>query len=166
MAFLALIIINGLVGMHFGHFWPPRTPGGCQGGYGGSGGVRGTKIFNFLWGHIWVPKCEILDCINWKHNFFQVFGQKQPLKRSKMAFLGSNGYAKKWIFLKNTIFKLAKIAPKVPFLVNNNVRKWWAWSFIENFSGCQNWDFWSCSHAHWEKRSYMPDVAMKGLKWP
>ena len=38
MAFLALIIINGLVGMHFGHFWPPLDPWGLSGGYGG---VRG-----------------------------------------------------------------------------------------------------------------------------
>ena len=43
MAFLALIIIIGLEGMHFGHFLLPRTPGGGQGGYGG---VRG-KIFVF-----------------------------------------------------------------------------------------------------------------------
>ena len=36
--FFALTIINGLEEMHFGHFWPPRTPGGCQGGYGGCRG--------------------------------------------------------------------------------------------------------------------------------
>ena len=81
-------------------FGPPGPLGGVRGGRGGSGGVRGTKIFNFLWGHIWVPKCEILDCINWKHNFFQVFGQKQPLNRSKMAFLGSNGCTQKGFFSK------------------------------------------------------------------
>ena len=39
MAFLALTIINGLEGMHFGHFWPPPRPlGGVRGGRGGSGG--------------------------------------------------------------------------------------------------------------------------------
>ena len=26
--------------------------------------ARGSKIFNFLWGHIWFPKCWILDCMN------------------------------------------------------------------------------------------------------
>ena len=45
MAFLALIIIIGLEGMHFGHFWLPRTPGGVKGGMGGS---RGPKIVTFL----------------------------------------------------------------------------------------------------------------------
>jgi len=49
MAFLALTNIIGLEGMHFGHFWPPRTPGGCQGGYGGfRGGSVGPKIATFL----------------------------------------------------------------------------------------------------------------------
>ena len=52
MAFLALIIIIGLEGMQFGHFWLPRTPGGGQGGYGGvwvgQRGSRGPKIVTFL----------------------------------------------------------------------------------------------------------------------
>ena len=49
MAFLALTIINGLEGMHFGHFWPPQTPGGGSGGvWGSQGGSRGPKIVTFL----------------------------------------------------------------------------------------------------------------------
>ena len=49
MVFLALTYIIGLEGMHFGHFWPPRTPGGCQGGYGGfREGFVGPKIATFL----------------------------------------------------------------------------------------------------------------------
>ena len=64
MAFLALTIINGLEGMHFGHFWLPRTPGGVKGGMGGSGGVPGTKNCNFFGSHIWVTNWEILDCMN------------------------------------------------------------------------------------------------------
>ena len=76
--FLALTIIIGLEGMHFGNFWPPRTPGGRLVGMEGSGGVRGTKNCNFFGSHIWVPNCEILDCMNGKHLIFQIFGQKQP----------------------------------------------------------------------------------------
>ena len=32
MFFSLFIFIIGLVGMHFGHFWPTQPPGGCQGG--------------------------------------------------------------------------------------------------------------------------------------
>ena len=67
MAFLALIIIIGLEGMHFGHFK--------------------------------------------KHFIFQVFGQKWPLRRPKMAVFGWNGWTQKCIFLKNTLFKLPENAP-------------------------------------------------------
>ena len=49
MVFLALTYIIGLEGMHFGHFWPPRTPGGCQGWvWGVQGGSVGPKIATFL----------------------------------------------------------------------------------------------------------------------
>ena len=65
MAFLALTIIIGLEGMHFGHFWPPPGPlGGVRGGMEGSGGVPGTKNCNFFGSHIWVPNWEILECMN------------------------------------------------------------------------------------------------------
>ena len=48
MAFLAFIIIIGLEGMHFGHFWLPRTPGGGQGGYGVvGGGPEDQKLYLF-----------------------------------------------------------------------------------------------------------------------
>ena len=40
MAFLALTIINGLEGMHFGHFWPPPDPWEVSGGVGGGQGVK------------------------------------------------------------------------------------------------------------------------------
>ena len=53
-------------------------------------------------------------------------------------FLAKIGYAEKWIFLKNIISKFDKIAQKIPFGVNNELRKIWANLFIENFSGCQN----------------------------
>ena len=53
-------------------------------------------------------------------------------------FLAKIGYAEKWIFLKNIIFKFVKIAQKVPFWVNNNVRKRWATLLDKNFSGSQN----------------------------
>ena len=49
MVFLALTIIIGLEGMHFGHFWPPPGPlGGVRGGMEGSGGSLGQKIVTFL----------------------------------------------------------------------------------------------------------------------
>ena len=41
----------------------------------------------------------------------------------KRPFWAQIGYAKKWIFLKNIIFKFVKIAQKVPLGVYNNVRK-------------------------------------------
>ena len=34
--------------MHFGHFWPPRTHGGGQGGMGVQAGSVGPKIITFL----------------------------------------------------------------------------------------------------------------------
>ena len=55
----ALIIIIGLEEMHFGHFCPPWLPGASQWG----GGPVGPKIAIFR-SHIWVLKCEILDCMN------------------------------------------------------------------------------------------------------
>ena len=62
-------------------------------------------------------------------------GQNGALGTKKRPFLAQIGYAKKWIFLKNTIFKFVKIAQKVPFWVNNNVRKRWARSLDKKFSG-------------------------------
>ena len=47
MFFSRLIFNIGLVGMHFGHFWPPRTPGGCQ------GGSLGPKNVIFLGATFW-----------------------------------------------------------------------------------------------------------------
>ena len=67
-----------------------------------------------------------------------VLGQNGALGTKKRPFLAQIGYAKKWIFLKNTIFKFVKIAQKVPFWVNNNVRKRWATILDKNFSGSQN----------------------------
>ena len=49
MVFLALTIIIGLMGMHFGHFWPPPDPWGVSGGVGGGqGGSVGPKFSNFF----------------------------------------------------------------------------------------------------------------------
>ena len=49
MAFLALIIIIELEGMHFGHFWPPGPLGSVRGGKGagGSDGPGGSKFSPF-----------------------------------------------------------------------------------------------------------------------
>ena len=160
---------NGFFGINYHQwtsgnaFWPFLAPPDPWGLSGGSVEPKFSTFcgatFGFQNVKFWIVSTE--------NTIFSRFLAKiSPSRGQKWPFLGQMGYAKKWIFLNNTIFKLVKIAPKVPFWVNNNVRKWWAWSFIEIFSGCQNWDFWSCSHAHWEKRSYMPDVAMKGLKWP
>ena len=39
--------------MHFGHFWPPRTPGGCQGGVGGvRGGLWDQNFQIFVGPHL------------------------------------------------------------------------------------------------------------------
>ena len=59
-------------------------------------------------------------------NVFVLWGQNGALGTKKRPFLAQIGYAKKWIFLKNIIFKFVKIAQKVPFWVNNDVRKRWA----------------------------------------
>ena len=76
-------------------FGPPGPLGGVRGGMGGSGGVPGTKNCNFFGSHIWVTNWEILDCMNWKHFIFQVFGQKWPLRRPKMVVFGL-----KWVNTK------------------------------------------------------------------
>ena len=55
--------------------------------------------------------------------FLRFWVKMGPSGPKKMQFLAKIGYAKKWTFLKNTIFNLVKIAQKVPFWVNNNVRK-------------------------------------------
>ena len=67
-----------------------------------------------------------------------VLGQNGALRTKKRPFLAQIEYAKKWIFLKNTIFKFVKIAQKVPFWVNNNVRKRWAIILDKKFSGSPN----------------------------
>ena len=69
---------------------------------------------------------------------FLSFWVKTGPSDQKRPFLAQIGYAKKWIFLKNIIFKFVKIAQKVPFWVNNNVRKRWAYTFSKKFSGSQN----------------------------
>ena len=46
-----------------------------------------------------------------------------PTWVKKRPFWAQIGYAKKWIFLKNTIFKFALIAPKWLFGVNNPSEK-------------------------------------------
>ena len=76
-------------------FGSPGPLGGVKGGMGGSGGVPGTKNCNFFGSHIWVTNWEILDCMNWKHFIFQVFGQKWPLRRPKMVVFGL-----KWVNTK------------------------------------------------------------------
>ena len=76
-------------------FGPPGPLGGVRGGMGGSGGVPGTKNCNFFGSHIWVPNWKFLDCMNWKHFIFQVFGQKWPLRRPKMVVFGL-----KWVNTK------------------------------------------------------------------
>ena len=76
-------------------FGSPGPLGGVKGGMGGSGGVPGTKNCNFFGSHIWVTNWEILDCMNWKHFIFQVFGQKWPLRRPKMVIFGL-----KWVNTK------------------------------------------------------------------
>ena len=80
----------------------------------------------------------ILAFNNWAHYVFQVLGQNGPLGTKKRTFWTQIEYVKKWIFLKITIFKFDEIAQKVVFGVNNELKKRWATSFIENFSGCQN----------------------------
>ena len=60
---------------------------------------------------------------NLLHYVFEVLGQNGPLGAKKRLFLAKIGYAKKWIFLKNIIFKFVKNAQKVPLGVNNDARK-------------------------------------------
>ena len=87
-----------------------------------------------------------------------------PTWVKKRPFWAQIGYAKKWIFLKNTIFKFALIAPKWPFGVNNPSEKKPERYTIKNFSVWQNCDFWTLTVAYWDKRSYGPNVALEGPK--
>ena len=83
MAFLALTIIIGLGGMYFGHFWPPQTPGGCQGGVGGSGGVPGTKKCDFFGSHILVSKLGNFGLCELKTLYFLGFWPKMAPQETK-----------------------------------------------------------------------------------
>ena len=60
MAFLALIIIIGLEGMHFGHFWPPRTPQETKNGrFWAEIGEHKSAFFS---------KTPSLNCLKMHHN--------------------------------------------------------------------------------------------------
>ena len=86
MVFLALTIIIGLGGMHFGHFRPPPEPlGGVRVGVRGS---LGPKNVTFLGATFWFQIEKFL--IVWTENtlFFLFFGQKWPHRRPKMVILG------------------------------------------------------------------------------
>ena len=81
------------------------------------------KIFQGAKIEIFALEWIVLAYDNWLHYIFEVPGQNGPLRTKKRPFWAQIGYAKKWIFLKNIIFKLVKIARKVVFWVNNDVRK-------------------------------------------
>ena len=82
--------------------------------------------------------------------FFEILGQNGPTGVKKGVFWGKIGYAKKCIFLKNTIFKLDKNPPKHDFWVNNELRKKLERNPTKNFSPRPYW-FSPVAHwIHWE----------------
>ena len=90
--------------MHFDHFWPPRNPGGCQGGEG-----RWDQNCQLFVGPHLGSKILIFS-LNWKHFISQVFGQKQPLRRPKMAFFWAEmGVHKSAFFSKTPSLKCLKM---------------------------------------------------------
>ena len=124
--------------MHFGHFWPPWTlGGGVWGALGGFGGSAEPKNGIIVLRPILVLECIVLGHNNLSHYDFGVLGQNWALRAKKRPFWAKIGFAENWIFLKNIDSNFDENARKVLFWVNNELRKKWARSFIENFSGCQ-----------------------------
>merc|ERR1711867_110968 len=120
--------------MHFGHFWPPRTWGGSGGPLGGLGGSAEPKNDIIVLRPILVLECIVLGHNNLLHYDFGVLGQNWALRAKKRPFWAKIGFAENWIFLKNIDSNFDENARKVLFWVNNELRKKWARSFIENFS--------------------------------
>ena len=91
---------------HSGHL------GGSRGSFGCSRGSAPTKYAIIFQGLVKALEWIVLAYDNWLHYIFEVPGQNGPLRTKKRPFWAQIGYAKKLIFLKNTIFKFALIAPK------------------------------------------------------
>ena len=112
MAFLALTIINGLVGMHFGHFWPPRTPGGCQGGMGGSVGPKFSTFcgatFGFQNVKFWIVSTE-------NTIFSKFLAKNSPSRGQKWPFWAQMGMQKSGFFSKTPSSNWLKSHQKYPF---------------------------------------------------
>ena len=117
--------------------------GGSGGPLGGLGGSAEPKNEIIVLRPILVLECIVLGHNNLLHYDFGVLGQNWALRAKKRPFWAKIGFAENWIFLKNIDSNFDENARKVLFWVNNELRKKWARSFIENFSGCQKWNFWS-----------------------
>ena len=117
--------------------------GGSGGPLGGLGGSAEPKNEIIVLRPILVLECIVLGHNNLLHYDFGVLGQNWALRAKKRPFWAKIGFAENWIFLKNIGSNFYENARKVLFWVNNELRKKWARFFIENFSGCQKWNFWS-----------------------
>ena len=107
------------------------------------GGLQTPKKILSFWDQFW-PWNALFWVITTCYTMILVFWVKMgPSGPKKGPFGAKIGFAEKRIFLKNIGSNFDENARKVLFWVNNELRKRWASSFIENFSVRQNWHFWS-----------------------
>ena len=91
---------------------PPDPWGGLGGPRGVWGGLPTPKMSLSLGDQFqpWNAKFWVKTTYNTM--FLRFWVKRDPSGTKKGPFRAQIGYAKKWIFLKNTIFKFALIAPK------------------------------------------------------
>ena len=96
---------------------------------------------------------------------FKVPGAKNGPKNVKNGQKRPKMGMDKWPFFEKTYPSIwLKLAQNIIFGPIIMMKKVSAFIFMKNFSRRQKRDSWSCSHAYWDKRSYGPDIAIKGLK--
>ena len=101
MAFLALIIINGLVGMHFGHFCPPPDPWGVSGGVGGGQwGSVGPKFSTFCGATFGFQNVKFWIVLTENTIFSRFLAKNSPSGGQKWPFWAQMGVHKSGFFSK------------------------------------------------------------------
>ena len=101
MAFLALTIINGLEGMHFGHFCPPPDPWGVSGGVGGGqGGSVGPKFSTFCGATFGFQNVKFWIVLTENTIFSRFLAKNSPSGGQKWPFWAQMGVHKSGFFSK------------------------------------------------------------------
>ena len=116
MAFLALTIINGLEGMHFGHFCPPPDPWGVSGGVGGGqGGSVGPKFSTFCGATFGFQNVKYWIVSTANTIFSKFLAKNSPSRGQKRPFWAQMGIQKSGFFSKTPSSNWLKSHQKYPF---------------------------------------------------